>query len=115
MQPADLQARFAARFGALLEEKGITIGALAGYTGYDRTWLWSLKAGRSAPSLAAMALIAEALEVDPTDLLVTPHATVRHTIQELSRHATIEFNVEIKAAYERELKVAKRKRAQARR
>ncbi len=115
MQAADLRLRFSARLAALLTEKGMSIGDLVGYTGYDRTYLWRLREGKAEPSLSAMALIAEALEVDPTDLLVTPTATVRHAIQELSRHAPIDFNVQIKTAYERRLKVSKHKRAAARR
>jgi transcriptional regulator with XRE-family HTH domain len=50
-------------------EKGLTQEAMEGLTGFDRSYIGGLERGVRNPSLTAFAAIADALEIDPAQLL----------------------------------------------
>ena len=59
----------AARIRTLAEQRGVTLTHLADFSGRSRSHFWDVMAGRKSPTLKWMVSIAEALEVEPMELL----------------------------------------------
>ena len=59
----------AQRIRTLADEKGITLTYLADFSGRSRSHFWDVMAGRKSPTLGWLVSIAEALEVEPWQLL----------------------------------------------
>ena len=61
--------RLATRIRALAEERGVTLTHLADFSGRSRSHFWDVMAARKSPTLKWLVSIADALKVEPGDLL----------------------------------------------
>jgi len=62
----------AQRIRDLADAKGIALTYLADLSGRSRSHFWDIMGGRKSPTLKWLIGIAEALEVEPWELLVPP-------------------------------------------
>ncbi len=69
MQPSEVQRRIASRIREIARERGVPLTHLADRSGTSRSHLWNVLSGAKAPTLTWLVAIANALEVDPADLL----------------------------------------------
>jgi DNA-binding Xre family transcriptional regulator len=61
----------AKKFNDLIEKSGLTAEQLAEKSGISRQMIWLLKDGRSTDiKISTLTSLAEALEVDPSELMV---------------------------------------------
>jgi transcriptional regulator with XRE-family HTH domain len=72
MDPRDLRQAFAANLRRLRNARGISQENLAYEAGVNRTYVSKLEKGVSYPGLEIIAKLAEALEVEPAELLKLP-------------------------------------------
>jgi len=68
----DLRTTFAANVVRLRRAKGLSQEALADEAGVNRSYLARIETGRPYVGLEVIGKLAEALEVDPTELLKLP-------------------------------------------
>lgn len=69
MDAEDIQSRFGARVRELRQAKELTQEQLAFDSGLDRTYINSVEQGRRNVSLVNIVRIAEALKVEPAELV----------------------------------------------
>ncbi|MEU4718764.1 XRE family transcriptional regulator [Nonomuraea dietziae] len=69
IDPPDLEQEIGATIRAARRRAGLTMTALASATGLSQAFLSHLETGRSAPSVATLYRLAQALNVLPQDLL----------------------------------------------
>jgi len=70
VQPAgESMTALAARLGALRQERGLTLDALAEATGLDKGYLSRLERGLKGPSVATLLRLSQALDVSVAELL----------------------------------------------
>jgi transcriptional regulator with XRE-family HTH domain len=79
MDPRDLRQAFAANLRRLRHAKGISQEDLAYEADVNRTYLSKLEKGVSYPGLEIIAKLADALGVEPAELLMLPENTDRRT------------------------------------
>jgi transcriptional regulator with XRE-family HTH domain len=79
MDPRDLRQAFAANLRRFRHAKGISQEDLAYEADVNRTYLSRLEKGVSYPGLEIIAKLAEALGVEPAELLMLPENTDRRT------------------------------------
>jgi len=79
MDPRDLRQAFAANLRRFRHAKGISQEDLAYEADVNRTYLSRLEKGVSYPRLEIIAKLAEALGVEPAELLMLPENTDRRT------------------------------------
>ena len=72
MDPRDLRQAFAANLRRLRHARGISQEDLAYEADVNRTYLSKLEKGVSYPGLEIIAKLAEALGVEPAELLMRP-------------------------------------------
>ena len=72
MDPRDLRQTFAANLRRFRHAKGIPQEDLAHDAAVNRTYLSKLEKGVSYPGLEIIAKLANALEVEPAELLMLP-------------------------------------------
>jgi transcriptional regulator with XRE-family HTH domain len=72
MDPRDLRQAFAANLRRYRHAKGISQEDLAYEADVNRTYLSKLEKGVSYPGLEIIAKLADALEVEPAELLMLP-------------------------------------------
>ena len=70
--PANSKGRFGRRLRQLRKAKGLSQEALAELAGLDRTYVSSCERGRRNVGLLNIVRLAEALEINPTQLLDDP-------------------------------------------
>jgi transcriptional regulator with XRE-family HTH domain len=75
MDPRDLRQAFAANLRRLRHAKGISQEDLAYDADVNRTYLSKLEKGVSYPGLEIIAKLANALDVEPADLLIRSQRT----------------------------------------
>jgi transcriptional regulator with XRE-family HTH domain len=75
MDPRDLRQAFAANLRRLRHAKGISQEDLAYEADVNRTYLSKLEKGVSYPGLEIIAKLANALDVEPAELLLRPQRT----------------------------------------
>ena len=73
----DLRTTFAANVVCLRRAKGLSQNALACEAGVNRSYLALVEAGRHYVGLEIIGKLAEALEVEPAELLKTPSKRTR--------------------------------------
>ena len=78
MDPRDLRQAFAANLRRLRHAKGISQEDLAYEADVNRTYLSKLEKGVSYPGLEIIAKLADALGVEPAELLKLPAGESRH-------------------------------------
>lgn len=59
----------AARVRELSAERGVTLTHVADFSGRSRSHFWDIMAGRKSPTLRWLVGVAQALEVEPWELL----------------------------------------------
>jgi transcriptional regulator with XRE-family HTH domain len=69
MEVTELKAIFSARVAALAEDRGLSINRLADFAGVSRGYLSDVLRQTKAPTLRTIARLAEALDVEPWELL----------------------------------------------
>jgi transcriptional regulator with XRE-family HTH domain len=79
MDPRDLRQAFAANLRRLRHARGISQEDLAYEADVNRTYLSKLEKGVSYPGLEIIAKLAEALGVEPAELLMLPENSDRRT------------------------------------
>jgi transcriptional regulator with XRE-family HTH domain len=79
MDPRDLRQAFAANLRRLRHAKGISQEDLTYEADVNRTYLSKLEKGVSYPGLEIIAKLADALGVEPAELLMLPENTDRRT------------------------------------
>ena len=79
MDPTDLRQAFAANLRRLRHAKGISQEDLAYEADVNRTYLSKLEKGVSYPGLEIIAKLANALDVEPAELLFRPQRTNKRT------------------------------------
>ena len=79
MDPRDLRQAFAANLRRLRHAKGISQEDLAYEADVNRTYLSKLEKGVSYPGLEIIAKIANALGVEPAELLMRPEKSDNRT------------------------------------
>jgi transcriptional regulator with XRE-family HTH domain len=79
MDPRDLRQAFASNLRRFRHAKGISQEDLAYEADVNRTYLSKLEKGVSYPGLEIVAKLADALEVEPAELLMRPETTSRRT------------------------------------
>jgi transcriptional regulator with XRE-family HTH domain len=72
MDPRDLRQAFAANLRRFRHAKGISQEDLAYEADVNRTYVSKLEKGVSYPGLEIIAKLADALEVEPAELLMPP-------------------------------------------
>lgn len=65
----ELHRRIARRIRERTRERGIVLSNLADFAGVSRAQLFRVLAGQSSPTVARLAQIAKALDVEPSDLI----------------------------------------------
>jgi transcriptional regulator with XRE-family HTH domain len=68
----ELHQRVTDRIRELAEERGIAVTHLPDRAGVGRSHFWGVMGGRSSPTLAWLARVAAALDVDAADLVAVP-------------------------------------------
>ena len=79
MDPRDLRQAFAANLRRLRHAKGISQEDLAYEADVNRSYLSKLEKGVSYPGLEIIAKLANALDVEPAELLFRPRRTHKRT------------------------------------
>ena len=79
MDPRDLRQAFAANLRRLRHAKGISQEDLAYEADVNRTYLSKLEKGVSYPGLEIIAKLADALGVEPAELLMRPEKSDNRT------------------------------------
>ena len=79
MDPRDLRQAFAANLRRLRHAKGISQEDLAYEADVNRTYLSKLEKGVSYPGLEIIAKLANALDVEPAELLFRPQRISKST------------------------------------
>ena len=79
MDPRDLRQAFAANLRRFRHAKGISQEDLAYEADVNRTYLSKLEKGVSYPGLEIIAKLADALEVEPAELLMMPRREGKRT------------------------------------
>jgi transcriptional regulator with XRE-family HTH domain len=69
MSRADVTQRFAANMRELRIGRGVSQGELARILGMTENYLYRLERAERAPSMEVIAKVAEALKVDPAELI----------------------------------------------
>ena len=69
MEPGELKAVFAQRVTSLAKRRQLSINRLADFAGISRGFLSDVLRCRKAPTLRTIACVADALEVEPWELL----------------------------------------------
>ena len=72
MEPDELRARLAIRIRELAKRRKLRLIDLADQAGVSRGYLWAVLAGENAASVDYICRIANALRVDPHELLRPP-------------------------------------------
>lgn len=72
MAEGDLQRRVGVNLRRLRRERGLSQEAFAAAIGYHRTYVGGVERGERNLTLRTLERLAEILDVDPADLLVTP-------------------------------------------
>lgn len=65
----EVQRRLASRIREIAKKRGVPLAHLADRSGTSRSHLWNVLAGAKAPTLTWIVSIANALEVDVSELL----------------------------------------------
>ena len=79
MDPRDLRQAFAANLRRFRHAKGISQEDLAYEADVNRTYVSKLEKGVSYPGLEIIAKLADALGVEPAELLMRPEKTAKGT------------------------------------
>ncbi len=69
MSPQELRQVVAENIRAAAERRGVSLNSLADFAGLSRAGLHFIVTGKKAATLDSLAQIAEALDVEPADLL----------------------------------------------
>lgn len=69
MEPAELQAIFIERVTEKAEAKGLSLNRLGDFAGVSRGYMSMLMRAQKMPTIAIVAKLAAALEVEPWELL----------------------------------------------
>jgi transcriptional regulator with XRE-family HTH domain len=64
-----IHARLVSRITALAEQRGITLSHLPDRADVARSYFWRLMKGTTSPTLGKMAKLAQALDVDVSELI----------------------------------------------
>jgi len=75
--PLDLRAVVAQNIRVVAEARGLGLNALADFAGVSRSQLFNVLNGKSSASLDWLSRLAEALGVEPWELLVEPRRSGR--------------------------------------